>query len=471
MNNLYVFLLSTVLFSLTANGQNFSSPTFYQSENEKFLITTSVDEDCSVNPVITQDENSITIAINGQGAVNPLYSIDWGDGSFASNQATDTHVYAQEGEYEICIVYLDQDNVGGCYIVDCSESVTIGQEGSDPCSVDLEVVVVGQSVTATAVGAGVADGQYFIDWGDGSTAMEPSGVHLYEEEGTYSICVSYGQFIPGGCTASDCEEVVIEIIECTLTLIPINEGNLEVLITAMGNGAAIPNYSIDWGDGTEPGIISADSHIYSEGGVYLICVTYSDSSNPDNCMLIECVNVEVAEEAPCSVDLIVTSDGNISTANAIGEGAINPQYVINWGDNTTPTVASNGTHTYLVPGDYTVCVTYTDLNATGTCLVYDCEDISIVLHVSDSINASPSLSLYPNPVSENMKIVFYQQTPGEVELELFDLMGKKVQTIFAGKRAQGIHSLDWNSSELTPSVYFIRMTSDNSQRSIKVIKK
>jgi adenylate kinase family enzyme len=71
------------------------------------------------------------------------------------------------------------------------------------------------------------------------------------------------------------------------------------------------------------------------------------------------------------------------------------------------------------------------------------------------------LSLYPNPVSTG-KVYITSKKDSEKEIVIFDVLGKKVlQT--------KIFTRELNISKLTPGVYIIKITEDESTSSRKLI--
>lgn len=429
---------------------------------------------CSVNPVITQDENTVTVSINGTGAANPLYSISWGDNSFPSNMPTDSHTYLEPGTYEICVTYLDQDNMDGCLVNNCDLSVVIENTGTPECTVELTTVVDGSSVMASALGTGVENGQYSIDWGDGTSTESSSGTHDYEENGEYTICVMYGSFLPGGCVSEDCDTVTIETeepMECSLTILATSLGGLNMSILSNGTGAEAPDYSVDWGDGNVEEAETLSTHEYAEDGEYIICVTYTDIENPENCIVEQCTTVVVSSSVgQCSVTLTITNVGNVYTATAVGTGATSAQYAINWGDQTAPTIASTGTHTYASPGEYEICVVYTDFLNMANCTVTDCETVNIIVSVNEVEETINQLEVMPNPVSESTQLVFSLSKSSYVQIEVMDVFGRHLDNIFNGSLGQGNQRVFFDSQNLVSGIYFVRLVAGNEQKSICIVK-
>lgn len=428
---------------------------------------------CTIDPVIVIEDNVVTVTINGSGASNPLYGIDWGDGSFASNQPNDTHTYAEVGDYEICVVYLDQNNPTGCTVPNCSV-VEIAVVPATECSVDFTVSLTDDTVMASAIGTGVENGQYIIDWGDETSFNGAEGTHTYSESGNYNVCVLYGDMAPGGCTADSCQTIEVTIegpVECTLQIMASGVGGLNVILTSNGTGAENPQYSVDWGDGSTLAVNPNGTHEYEEGGEYTICVTYSDIDNLENCTVVECTDIEVSSSSgTCTAVLTLTNDGDTYTATVVGTGADSPQYAINWGDGSTPTISNSGNHTYTEPGEYEVCGYYTDILNVANCTVFDCEDVEITVGISESTLLLSQLSIVPNPVAENTQLLFSLEKASEIRIDVLDVLGKMVDTPMKGIRGQGSQRESWNTAQLSSGVYFVKVTAGSEQQVIRIIK-
>ena len=67
-------------------------------------------------------------------------------------------------------------------------------------------------------------------------------------------------------------------------------------------------------------------------------------------------------------------------------------------------------------------------------------------------------SAYPNPFNEKVQIAFDLVVSGEVILEVSDLYGRSVKTIFFGHMGVGKHTMSWNGRGdsgqlLSPGMY------------------
>jgi hypothetical protein len=69
---------------------------------------------------------------------------------------------------------------------------------------------------------------------------------------------------------------------------------------------------------------------------------------------------------------------------------------------------------------------------------------------------------YPNPFNPSTNIKFDVAKTGVVKLEVFDILGRKVATLFDGKKSVGTHTLTFDASSLSSGVYFTRFTAGNT---------
>lgn len=81
---------------------------------------------------------------------------------------------------------------------------------------------------------------------------------------------------------------------------------------------------------------------------------------------------------------------------------------------------------------------------------------------------SATLSVYPNPFNPQTRIEFSLPAKGELRLELYNLKGQKVRTLFSGMQEAGTHSLvfdgrDASGNDVSSGVYLLRMESGGKQ--------
>lgn len=75
-------------------------------------------------------------------------------------------------------------------------------------------------------------------------------------------------------------------------------------------------------------------------------------------------------------------------------------------------------------------------------------------------NIPPEIALrqnYPNPFQNRTDIEFDLDRPADVTLELFDLLGKRVQTLYNGPAEPGTHTIGLSGSGLASGIYLYRL--------------
>ncbi|MBD3234769.1 MAG: T9SS type A sorting domain-containing protein [candidate division Zixibacteria bacterium] len=65
---------------------------------------------------------------------------------------------------------------------------------------------------------------------------------------------------------------------------------------------------------------------------------------------------------------------------------------------------------------------------------------------------------YPNPFNASTTISFELPEAGNVNLEVYNLMGQKVATLVNGHKDAGIHNVTWDASQQSSGVYFYRLS-------------
>jgi hypothetical protein len=92
---------------------------------------------------------------------------------------------------------------------------------------------------------------------------------------------------------------------------------------------------------------------------------------------------------------------------------------------------------------------------------YDIKWVLIGSGVGDTPEPGPSLhfnGILPNPVSTEASIGFAVPSGGAVRINVYDVSGRIVETVFDGQLDAGTHSVEWNPGNgLSSGVYFVRL--------------
>ncbi len=65
---------------------------------------------------------------------------------------------------------------------------------------------------------------------------------------------------------------------------------------------------------------------------------------------------------------------------------------------------------------------------------------------------------YPNPFNPETKITYQLDEPGHVQLEIFDILGRRVSVLVDGHRPSGFHSASWRIDDKSTGTFIYRLT-------------
>ena len=64
---------------------------------------------------------------------------------------------------------------------------------------------------------------------------------------------------------------------------------------------------------------------------------------------------------------------------------------------------------------------------------------------------------YPNPFNPVTTISFALPDETKVTLEVYNINGKLINTLYSGIKSAGNHNIEWNASGLPSGVYFVKL--------------
>jgi hypothetical protein len=80
---------------------------------------------------------------------------------------------------------------------------------------------------------------------------------------------------------------------------------------------------------------------------------------------------------------------------------------------------------------------------------------------SDQLTTASSLSVFPDPFTSSATISFSSPQQASATIALYDLAGRKVQTVFEGTVEAGTQEVELNRNELTSGIYFLQLKLNN----------
>jgi len=109
----------------------------------------------------------------------------------------------------------------------------------------------------------------------------------------------------------------------------------------------------------------------------------------------------------------------------------------------------------------------------------DDTNITISMNISSSNDAEGNVafipenfgisSAYPNPFNATTIISYSVPVATNISLELYNLLGQRVQTLFEGRQQAGTHSTNLIANDLPSGLYFVRLSADQQSSTQKVM--
>jgi hypothetical protein len=94
---------------------------------------------------------------------------------------------------------------------------------------------------------------------------------------------------------------------------------------------------------------------------------------------------------------------------------------------------------------------------------FEAPDLSVSNEIAD-LNTPSSFKLYnnyPNPFNPSTQIEFDVAKTGRVQLEVFDILGRKVATLVNAQKTAGSYSVTFDASSLSSGIYITRFIAGN----------
>ena len=78
-------------------------------------------------------------------------------------------------------------------------------------------------------------------------------------------------------------------------------------------------------------------------------------------------------------------------------------------------------------------------------------------------------SIYPNPFNPSTTIEFYAESDSNVNLSIYDLSGRLVETLVNNSISTGYHSINWDASNQSSGIYIVQLRFENSIHTSKIM--
>ncbi|TAE54587.1 MAG: PKD domain-containing protein [Bacteroidetes bacterium] len=295
--------------------------------------------------------NFSNLSFSGSGL--PLtYHWDFGDGNIATT-SNPSHTYSQPGIYSACLTVSDAQGCSDTYCL----YVTAG--GATFCDADFQYF---SSSPGTVLFVPLAiqfpvNFSYSWSFGDGNTSTDPAPIHPYTSAGTYTVCLALSD-PQTACVDSFCTQVVVQSASgCSAYYYAYPTGNNSVqFLTDTSTYSPNLSYVWDFGDGNF-GTGPNPAHTYAQSGLYLACLTVSDSAT--GCYDNFCNHVSVGSNCFASFSATPLAGNDMQFVADTFLVSSTATFTWDFGDGGTG-AGLTATHSYAAPGLYTVCLTVSD---------------------------------------------------------------------------------------------------------------
>ena len=89
--------------------------------------------------------------------------------------------------------------------------------------------------------------------------------------------------------------------------------------------------------------------------------------------------------------------------------------------------------------------------------------------INDLVFGNFDMSIFPNPVTESSVIQFELESAQKVDLAIFDVEGKKIETLLSGNQTHGKHKVVLAGLSLAKGVYFCRLATEEGEESLRFV--
>lgn len=80
-----------------------------------------------------------------------------------------------------------------------------------------------------------------------------------------------------------------------------------------------------------------------------------------------------------------------------------------------------------------------------------------------------NITIYPNPANNYFNIKFRSSSNESIAIELFNILGDRIDIIEHDDFVKGEYSINYDSSNLKPGIYFVQLKSNNKTSSVKLL--
>lgn len=322
---------------------------------------------------------------------------DFGDTGSSTDQ-NPSHEYTSPGDFTVSLTVTGPGGndtiVKTNYITATYAAPNADFEGT-PLAGDAPLTVAFTDLSVDSVNT------WLWDFGDGGSSSDQNPSHEYVNPGDYSVTLTVTG--PGGSdTLVKTNYITATYPEPTSDFEgtpTIGNAPLEVTFTDLSVDS-VDSWVWDFGDGGTSNLQNP-VYTYVDAGTYDVSLTVSGPGGSDDMVKVDYISVFI--NAPIADFVGAPTAGNaplMVNFTDLSTGSIDG-WSWDFGDSGTSS-DQNPSHEYLSSGNFTVSLTVTGPGGSTTEIKTD----YILIPVDVGENEADIILVYPNPVSDNLHIIF-----------------------------------------------------------------
>ncbi|MCK4661406.1 MAG: PKD domain-containing protein [Bacteroidales bacterium] len=432
------------------------NPTYTYTENGMYSVSLVAYNICStdsvtmninvvaceaVNAAFTYSNDYDEITFENQSVYATDYLWDFGDGQ-TSEDENPIHIYTENGMYSVLLV---------AYNICSTDSVTMNINVVTCETVNASFTYSNNNGEVTFENLSVGATNYLWNFDDGQTSESENPIHIYSENGTYTVTLTVNNECNSNEMSIDIHVVVCEEVNAAFTY---SNDNGEVTFENLSVGAT--NYLWNFGDG-QTSEDENPTNIYSENGTYTVKLFALNSCESNS---IEMDITVIVCESVNAIYSFSISNKTVSFSN-YSTGAIDIKW--DFGDGQT-SEELNPVHTYDNEGTYPVQLIASNDCNSDTLLI----NVPVYLTDISDIESVETINVFPNPSNGFFNVELSLSKYSDITILIFDVVGNKLII----KEFENVKYLRENIdiSNYPAGIYYLKVMSGNNQKVKRIVK-
>ena len=330
------------------------------------------------------------------------WSWDFGDGAGTSNMQNPVYTYAADSTYNVCLI-----TTNGCSSDTTCMMVTVSAGNCTPTVAGISSTASGLTVNFTDASSDATSWAW--DFGDLNTSTSQNPSNTYSIAGTYTVCL----VVTNPCSVdSICTSLTVTVCATPVAAFTSTDNNLTVSFTDASTNAT--SWAWDFGDGNTSNSQNP-TYTFSTSDTYYVCLTVNSGCATD----VICDSITVS--SCVAVVAAFNYTDSLLTVNFTDLSANAGSWSWDFGDGFNSSI-QNASHTYALPGTYTVCLTASSACSSDT----TCFVVTVLTVGMDDAAWEMKMQVYPNPTDGILNVNVPANENQDLTFTIYNILGEIV---------------------------------------------